>query len=251
MKLLHWIEAFYISDVQNNSRDLSMDLTENEIKYTISNARHHHVIRWLRCRCHVDTKFHAETVSSIYYDTWGWKSLYEKLNSDYLKTKIRLRWYSDVAYLRHDKLSFAEAKFRIGTKRNKIRIETPYSGEWIAKTALNNPVLLKIPSLLATHGATRGENYFPVYQISYKRLRFRDPISDTTICFDYDIAMPRLNPFMLPNGRPCALQTAVLELKGAVNQIPVFVRPVVELGFKKESFSKYGACFQKMAERAR
>lgn len=223
-----------------------MDLTENEIKYTIGNARQHQVIKWLQCRCHADTQFSAETVSSIYFDTWGWKSLYEKLNSDYLKTKIRLRWYSDIAYRHHHGISFAEVKFRIGTQRKKIRIETPFLGEWIAKTALNDPAFLKVPSMLATHGVGRGENYFPVYQISYKRLRFREPVSGTTLCFDYDICAPRVNPFMLPNGRPCVLQTAVLELKGAVKQIPDFLRPVFGLGFRKSSFSKYSACFQNM-----
>jgi hypothetical protein len=69
--------------------------------------------------------FFPETVSSIYFDTWGWKSLSEKINSDYLKTKIRFRWYSDIAYQLHYAPSFAEAKFRIGTKRKKIRIQTP------------------------------------------------------------------------------------------------------------------------------
>lgn len=225
--------------------------TENEIKYIISNSKSRQVLKWLTCRCKADTKYHAETVSSIYYDTWGWKSLNEKINGDYLKTKVRFRWYSDIPYKLHHKSSYAEAKFRIGTKRKKIRVPTPYSGEWIAGTALNHPLFSSIPSLLETNGVMLGENYFPVYQVSYKRVRFKEPLTGTTVCLDYDIRTPRVNPFMLPGSHPFALQTAVLELKGAVNEIPVPLYPLVDMGCKKESFSKYGACFEKITQRIR
>ncbi len=223
--------------------------TENEIKYTISNHRHRQVVKWLTCRCKSDTAYFTETVSSIYYDTWDWKSLNEKINSDYLKTKVRFRWYSDMAYQLHHQPSFAEVKFRIGTKRKKIRIPTPYSGEWIANTALNHSAFLRIPALLETNGVILGEPFFPVYQVSYKRVRFIEPLTGTRVCFDYDIWSPRVNPSRLPNSHPFVLQTAVLELKGVVEELPYFLHPLVDMGCKKESFSKYRACFEKLTER--
>lgn len=225
-----------------------MAAPENEIKYTINNARCRQVIQWLRCRCRPETQFCTETVSSIYYDTWGWKSLGEKINSDYLKTKIRVRWYSDIAYHRHYDASYAEAKFRIGYKRIKIRIQTPFSGERMADTALHDPVLLTIPKLLEANGVMLGENYFPVYQVTYKRMRFKEPLSGAKVCFDYDIAAPRVNRFMLPIGTPAAIQTSVLELKGSRYELPAFLSPLVEMGFRKTSFSKYSACFQQLTQ---
>jgi len=239
---------FYISYRSSKSLEFGMFSIENEIKYTISNSRCRQVIKWLTCRCKAEAQFNAETVSSIYYDTWGWKSLNEKINSDYLKTKVRFRWYSDITYQLHHTPSFAEAKFRIGTQRRKIRIPTPHSGEWIAGTALSHPMFLRIPVFLETNGVTLGDKYFPVYQVSYKRVRFKEPLTGTKISFDYDIWAPRVNPFMLPNSHPFTLRKAVLELKGAINEMPAFLYPLVDMGCRKESFSKYNACFQKLTE---
>jgi hypothetical protein len=223
---------------------------ENEIKYTISNHRSQQVIRWLSNRCQVVQTYHAQTVSSIYYDTLSWKSLNEKVNSDFLKTKVRLRWYSDIDYQRHFEPSFAEAKFRIGIKRKKVRIPTPFSGTSIANAALHDAIILKIPPLLESNNIVLRENYFPAYQISYKRVRYKEPFTDTTVCFDYDIRASRTNTFMLPYSYPFTLQTAVLELKGDVNEMPAPLLPLVQLGCRRESFSKYYACYRKMVSAA-
>jgi hypothetical protein len=223
-----------------------MNSMENEIKYTVSNHKSQQVIQWLSSRCKADKSYHTQTVSSIYYDTLGWKSLNEKVNSDYLKTKVRLRWYSDIAYRHHSESSFAEAKFRIGTKRDKVRIPTPYSGTRIANTALHDAMFSKIPSLLESNNIILRENYFPAYQISYKRIRYKEPLTGATICFDYDIWVSRANSFMLPHRFPLTLQTAVLELKGDVNEMPAPLLGLVQLGCRKESFSKYYGCYKKI-----
>ena len=206
------------------------------------------MVQWLTYRCSRARAFSRQTVSSIYYDTWGWRCLNEKINSDFLKKKVRLRWYSDLVYRRHDPSSFAEAKFRIGTKRHKVRVPTPYHGQWIADTALSDPTFLEIPALLAANGVMLGERYFPVYQISYKRVRFQEPQTQTTVCFDYDIRASRVNTFMLPHYRPFVLPTAVLEIKGALNEMPALLKPLVEMGCKKDSFSKYYACYEQITE---
>lgn len=223
-----------------------MRFTENEIKYTIQNAKSRQVVQWLTYKCNRVREFSKQTVSSIYYDTWGWKSLNEKINGDYLKKKVRLRWYSDLAYRRHDPSSFAEAKFRIGTKRHKVRVPTPHHGEWITNTALSHPTFLEIPALLTANGVMLGNRYFPVYQISYKRVRFQEPLTKTTVCFDYDICASRTNALMLPHSRPFVLPTAVLEIKGALDEMPALLKPLVEMGCKKESFSKYYACYEQI-----
>ena len=226
-----------------------MFLAESEIKYTINNCNNRKILNWLKSRCKVDTAFHAQTVSSIYYDTWNWKLLNEKINSDYLKKKIRFRWYSDISCRQHHEPSFAEAKFRIGTKRTKVRIPTPYSGDKAAQTPLHHPLFMQIPNLLEANGVILGEKYFPVYQISYKRIRFKEPRTGASVCFDYDIRAPRINTFMLPNAYPSTLHTAVLELKGPVEELPPVLYPLIKLGCKKGSFSKYQQCYLRITER--
>ena len=84
--------------------------------------------------CRRDPEFPAAVVWTIYYDTPAFASLGEKINSDYLKRKIRVRWYSDlegrVSVRRSSKPSCAWARgarkcarsFPIPPKRSPVGI---------------------------------------------------------------------------------------------------------------------------------
>ena len=86
---------------------------ERELKFTLPAARAHLARRWLERCCRRDPEFPAAVVWTIYYDTPALLSLGEKINSDYLKRKIRVRWYSDLdgrsPGRRSSKPSFASA----------------------------------------------------------------------------------------------------------------------------------------------
>lgn len=98
---------------------------QTEIKYVAPTSRTQLTLRILEKTCDLDPKFPFGIVSSIYYDTQNWDFLREKRNSDYLKTKIRLRWYDQTpASNDADGRSYAEIKYRIGSKRMKIRLPT-------------------------------------------------------------------------------------------------------------------------------
>ena len=86
----------------------------SETKFVISNLRIEPVLRWLEHTCLPDPSFPLGVISSIYYDTRDWDFMREKINSDYLKTKIRLRWYGSTAESSAEGLAFAEVKCRIG-----------------------------------------------------------------------------------------------------------------------------------------
>ena len=221
----------------------------NELKYIIGNRRSKSVLQWLKCNCRPDPQFPAGVVNSIYFDTRDWQSLGEKINSDYLKTKIRLRWYTEMdGSYPHDQ-SFAEVKYKIGTKRHKRRIPAPFFASNLSSMDLLNPALLRIPQLLKTHGVRLHRSHFPVYRIEYKRFRFLEPLYGGRICFDKDIRIPQVNPMAMARQYPLALQTAVFEFKGVSANLPHSLFPLMKLGLKKASFSKFGACFQKLAGR--
>jgi len=221
----------------------------NEIKYLIGNRRSGPVLQWLICNCRPDRQFPAGMVNSIYFDTRDWQSLGEKINSDYLKTKIRLRWYADIDGRRPNDRSFAEVKYKIGSKRHKIRVSAPFSGAELAGMDLQNPVLLQIPQLVKSLGIRLHHTYFPVYRIAYKRYRFLEPLYGGRICFDTDIRIPRVNIMAIARQYPLALQTAVFEYKGVFAELPHSLFPLMKLGLRKASFSKYGACYQKLKGR--
>jgi len=228
------------------SDKMAMKAAVHETKFIINNSKSRQIIEWLQSSCSADPEFPAGMVSSIYYDTRNWRFLAEKNNSDYLKTKVRIRWYSDISNKKDFEKSFIEAKFKIGNRRKKVRSSTPYSGTWLSRCRLDNPQLLEIPFLLGKEGIVLNQSVFPVYQISYKRLRFIEPYTGCRICFDYDISAPRVNNYMLPKSNPFKLQTAVFEIKGSVSDLPFHLYPLTDMGFEKASFSKYKACYEKI-----
>lgn len=220
--------------------------SEHETKFVLRNNAAHIISKWLECRCRPDPEFPEGIISSIYYDTRNWQFLNEKINSDYLKTKIRLRWYSNIKTNKALTPSFLEAKYKIGSRRKKFRTKTLYSGKWLSQQDLQNPRLMKIMDILQKNQILITGPVYPVFIISYKRKRFIDPVTYSRVCIDYDIHIPKVNTQMLPPVSTEYLQSAVFELKGRIIQLPEILHQLTALGCYKHSFSKYSACYQKI-----
>ena len=75
---------------------------ERELKYLLPAGRAFLARKIVSALCQPDPVYPAATVFTIYYDTPDLTLLSEKLNSDYLKTKVRLRWYLHAAGSRSD-----------------------------------------------------------------------------------------------------------------------------------------------------
>ncbi|MCP5102253.1 MAG: VTC domain-containing protein [bacterium] len=218
----------------------------HELKYVFSRGRAHLFRQWLEARCRPDLEFPAGVVCSIYYDTRDWQSLGEKVNSDYLKTKIRIRWYEDIHSREPLPDSFLEAKYKIGATREKIRLQLHRNGKWFSQITLDNPELLNFPRMLWQKGIMTRAPFYPAFQVNYKRLRFIEPVTKTRLSLDYDICAPAVNSNMLPRTNPFQLPQAVFEVKGTADRLPDSLHPLTALGCRKESFSKYGKCFEKI-----
>ncbi len=223
-----------------------MSENNHEIKFVLNNFIAHRFIRWLQLRCKPDPEYPGGIVSSIYFDTGDWRFLREKLNSDFFKTKIRLRWYEDIQNGESSPYSFLEAKFKIGSQRKKVRIETGRSGESLSRMALDDGELLGFPLLLRAEGIVLRETVFPVFTIRYQRLRFIEPLSAARLSVDYNICVPALNRHMLPRINPFQLSLAVFEMKGDRLRLPQPLQQLTAFGCHKESFSKYSSCYEKI-----
>lgn len=221
-------------------------ISDHETKYTVDAASTRRVVDWLRLRCRPDPLYPCETISSIYYDTPDWRFLREKANSDFFKTKVRLRWYADPLNGTQSDVSFVEAKFRTGTLRRKIRVKTDCSGEWVAGVSLADSRLLRVADLLRSEGFPPMGALMPVFQVSYLRDRLVDPLSGTGVCVDSQIRAPRVNGQRLPRANPLALQTAVVEIKGESQELPTLLRSLSSLGCRRSSFSKYMECYSRI-----
>jgi len=217
---------------------------EHETKFVFDAAIAPHFVNWLRCRCRPDPRFPAGTISSIYYDTPDWQFLREKINSDFLKTKVRLRWYADIDGESPSDHSFLEAKFRTGSQRSKIRLRTDHSGRWLDRVSLGDPRLLGIPRMLGSKDVVFARPLVPTFLIRYKRCRFIEPSTGARLSIDYDIQVPAVNWRMIPRAFPISLRQAVFELKGKAVDLPDILHPLTAMGCRKESFSKYSRCYE-------
>lgn len=217
-----------------------------ETKYGFDNFIAGKVIAWLGARCSQDLKFPCGIVSSIYFDTRNWMYLNEKINSDYLKTKVRLRRYSGFDGKKQGTASFLEVKYRIGSRRKKIRIEK--DSDWLVDIPLESLDYLSITDALAREGILFHDKIFPVFQIRYKRRRFTDPVTGVRLSVDYDIHVPSLNRQMVKRTNPFHLDRAVFEVKGNKFELPDNLQQLTAFGCRKQSFSKFYACYNHLMQ---
>lgn len=223
---------------------MERQIGEHETKFILSNQLAPKLIAWLRDKCDLDPEYPTGKISSIYYDTRNWALLGEKINSDYTKTKVRLRWYSDFVTGKPLPKSFLEVKFKIGSARRKLRLASELDVEWIVNTTLSDVAFLQIPRLMQGKGVSIPGTLYPAFQIDYTRVRFIDPLSGARLCVDYNIHAARSNKNMLNKMRTCSLHNAVFELKEKKGDLPDWLHQVSAFGCRKGSFSKFAACYQ-------
>lgn len=216
---------------------------ESEVKYVFPRHIGPQLAMWLSERCIPDGEYPYGTVSSVYYDTPWWHFLREKLNSDYLKTKFRVRWYSDLNGEHPGPCAWIEVKRKIGSSRFKERIQINASGEKLNATSLESQLWHKYGREMAAIGIHLPGPLLPVFEISYQRLRFVEPTTGARICLDNHIAAPRINRLMLAAVTPAELTEGVFELKGDQNALPKYLHQLSALGCRKRSFSKYLNCY--------
>lgn len=217
---------------------------EHELKFVFGNHLAAKVGSWMEKRCVPDPAFPASRVSSIYYDSRDWMMLGEKLNSDYLKLKIRVRWYADAHSLELFPRNFIEAKYKVGSARNKVRMDSGRKSEWLDTSPMYLPGFIELPPLLRGLGVVLREPLFPAFQISYTRRRFIDPLSGARLCIDQDIHVPRTNPLMISKTRPAFLPVGVIEYKQKGNDLPDWLTQITAFQGRRAAFSKYLVCFQ-------
>jgi hypothetical protein len=217
-------------------------LGERELKFTLPAGRADLARRRLEQMCRRDPRFPVAQVWTIYYDTADLTSLGEKINSDYLKTKIRLRWYSALNG-RPTEPAFIEAKFRTGTRRSKVRQQVPYGADELAHWELQDPRLLSLPLLLRTQGVLEGESWQPLMLIRYRRDRFVESVSRSRVSLDSEIAAAATSRRFVSGAVSSSLDVAVLEVKGMSEELPLALRSLQPLGLRKQSFSKLLAVY--------
>jgi hypothetical protein len=214
---------------------------ERELKFLLPEGRAAAALALLRALCRPDRRHASNVVSTIYYDTPGLQLLDEKIHSDYLKAKVRLRWYRTEGDGPPTGPSFLEIKRRVGALRTKTRTATPLDPAWLERAQLEDPALIEVLELAAPLGVPLPKPLVPALLLRYRRHRFVEPVSGARLSLDTDLVVVRGRTGLFRGAAPTAIATAVLELKGDTGDLPRTLQPLARLGPRRAAFSKYGA----------
>ncbi len=193
--------------------------------------------------CIPDPNYPKGKVCSIYFDTPSLYSWKEKLNGDFIKSKLRLRWYEvEEAIHRNSMEAFLELKLKEGTGRKKIRKKIFLKRGFFDSLLLESPLL---KDLILEHLKDFPDyfniNIFPVISISYIRYRFICPISGARVCLDKEISCDQINSSIFPSLSYIDVKDIVIEIKDKayIGYLP-WIERLYKMGFRISSFSKYG-----------
>lgn len=216
---------------------------EHELKYVFPAARGAGVLSRLRALAAPDPGHPANVVASIYYDTPGLDSLYEKLDSHRTKSKYRLRWYEERGGGSGDGPAFLEVKYREGRRRAKLRAPARLPASRLPGASLLDPELASLPAAFWALGVAPAPGLSPCVTIRYHRHRFVDPTGSTRLNLDTDIRLTAADPRRLPPGPHPSLPVAILEVKNLDGRMPHHLGGLLAPGWRLASISKYAVCF--------
>ena len=222
----------------------------HEVKFVFPSHYADLVSHLLEHRCARDPRFVRNTIHSLYFDTRRLDSLNEKNESEYLKCKIRIRWYSDRSDASPSSAVYLEMKRKEGSRSFKDRTQLSIDPSAFCLDPVASGEALDLSDLLHKQYGTEFRNMVPVCVIHYVRRRFIDMATGCRIAADTNISVSDPNPRLCFPGAPGRLDSSVLEVKGSrVDSIPHTLTDLREFGLRKTSFSKYAECVNTLLRR--
>jgi hypothetical protein len=207
---------------------LQASAPRHEIKYVGRASRGELVAGLLRTLCPLDPLHAENTVHSMYFDSRRLAAYEEKLGGQYLKEKLRLRWYDPGAGE-----AWLENKAREGAlgwkRRQRVPFEPPGrdAGEEAFVAAANRHMSVALP---------------PSCWLSYRRLRLVTPDGSARVALDQEIRAEWLSPAIARRRVEVILPVFVVEVKTAAREAPAWLSRAIGRLARRSAFSKYAAC---------
>lgn len=222
-----------------------------EQKYVFQGPHKSAIQDWIESFFIPDPFFHFGAISTLYYDTPGFELYWEKCNSDYLKSKVRLRWYEKLDELAQDSTvtCYLEFKQKRGAKRFKARkkIFLPLTG--LQENPFEDEEVINLPLTLSELVSVPVTGLVPMLLIQYDRQRFIDPQSGSRIALDTNIRCTGANQKFVSVVTPVLIDNGVLEIKGEGRGLLPCLNHISG-NLTKESFSKYSYCYELLQQPA-
>jgi hypothetical protein len=225
-----------------------------EQKYVFSGMYGDLLNSWLTTHCDLDPEFPLGTVSSLYYDTPTLQFYEEKRNSDYLKTKVRLRWYDAYDEAWTDGTidvvqCFLEVKSKVGSLRTKARVAVSIPRQHLVDDPFREDDIVSLPRRVGLDMPDLPSALLPMLFVRYERGRFVDSATGSRIALDTRIRVIATHPHYVPVRFPTELPLGVLEVKGPARDLPESLGPLS--GYvTKAAFSKYATCWESVLQPA-
>ncbi|MFT5114207.1 MAG: hypothetical protein ACI8P9_003541 [Parasphingorhabdus sp.] len=216
-----------------------------EKKYTFDNRLHQSALN-LAHRLMIPNSDYAESiVNSVYFDTRNREFLAEKENSDYLKCKIRLRWYDTDSNSTQGPRYFLEVKRKNGVRRDKARID-------VTEHFFTNSVRRSLPlnldqvnNLLREHVDGNFPKLMPLLLIRYNRRRFHTNLDHERVNVDWNISAQGFPVRHNSRSSTQVLPSGVIEAKGSHFDARGPVSTLIKATkARKNAFSKYLVGYQ-------
>jgi hypothetical protein len=217
---------------------------EREIKFLVPAGRSASLRAWLASVSRPEPRYPPALVCTTYFDTPDLSLLGEKIDSDYLKTKVRVRWYASLAGDPDGSPVFAEVKYRVGTRRDKLRVRIDADPSVLDATPLHSPIWVGLVDRLRAQAPAVPSRLQPILSLRYARYRYLDIATAARLTVDENITVTALNRTRVVGRVPAQLPVAVFECKGAHDDLPRHLGAVVRLGARRGSCSKFLACHQ-------
>ena len=207
------------------------------------------VLSVLRAFCKPDGAYPEGDLESIYFDDPMLTSYWEKANGDSLKRKVRIRWYHGEKASAGEVNAFFEIKDRIGAARDKFRYRFKAPVDVLLKDEFASSGLIEIAHAVACKaGVPMNGGLVPLVAIRYNRCRFLCPQTGSRVNVDWNIRVTRANRDIFPYPTPVGCPMIVCEAKSDTFRTWPFCADLMRLGFRMESFSKYGYLVGKLLQ---
>ena len=181
--------------------------------------------------------FYPRMVNNIYFDTPGFDYFYDNVDGNYIRKKIRIRWYDET--FAHQKKLTLEHKLKNGLLGDKISypLAEIYTGEGLEIDQMRNELKkCKLP----IHVSNELLTHFPTLLNRYVREYFISDDGKCRITLDKDLSFFRINAgknfFKTSYHIPDDL---IMEMKYSPDDEPVAINISQKIPFRVTKSSKY------------
>lgn len=213
-------------------------------------AGYSEVIRtWLEHACVPDPRYPSSVVSSIYFDTPGLFHFHESRNGEFLRAKVRLRWYTDLTATETGAgvRCYLEVKTKQGALSEKRRSEVTIPAGVLLEDPFSNERILGLTARVFDLGYRAAGMLVPILLICYRRQRYLDVESDSALAADTEIRCTRANETVVQGMLPVYLDVGVLEVKGMNRRSGGVLNPIGSY-LTKSPFSKYSISLESLLQ---